>query len=175
MTTTLSNPHELVPAHTVTVVSDGHDYLAECCCGWASDWHLSPALADAAGADHVGDELGPPDEMDRLMSGLLDLQDDIAAVVIWLAENWSTDLPPLGWYGSGGGDWHPDQPALKVLAYCFASELSGAAAVLDAVPVDDPPNGAGRARYRRATREFGRVQIEVYTTLSEALAAETAP
>jgi hypothetical protein len=123
MTTTLSNPHELVPAHTVTVVSDGHDYLAECCCGWASDWHLSPALADAAGADHVGDELGPPDEMDRLMSGLLDLQDDIAAVVIWLAENWSTDLPPLGWYGSGGGDWHPDQPALKVLAYCFASDL----------------------------------------------------
>jgi hypothetical protein len=43
--------------------------------------------------------------------------------VIWLAENWSTDLPPLGWYGSGGGDWHPDQPALKVLAYCFASDL----------------------------------------------------
>ena len=38
-TTTMTVP---APAHGVAVVSDGFDYLAECSCGWASDWHATP-------------------------------------------------------------------------------------------------------------------------------------
>ena len=37
--------------------------------------------------------MGPGDGLDRLMSELLDLQDDLARAVMWLAEHWSADLP----------------------------------------------------------------------------------
>ena len=36
---------------------------------------------------------GRPPALDAAMSELLDLQDDLADVVVWLAENWSADLP----------------------------------------------------------------------------------
>jgi hypothetical protein len=161
------------PIHVVQVVSDGHEYLAECSCGWASEWHLTAVEADAAGIDHC-DGSALVDEMDVLMSGLLDLQDDIAAVVVWLAENWSVALPPLGW-SANGDDRHPGQAALRVHGYVSPTEFAAAAGVLGAVPVDSPPSESGAGRYRHATREFGRVQIEVFTSLADALAGEAAP
>jgi hypothetical protein len=92
------------PAHGFQIVGDGEEYLAECSCGWASGWACTPEEADRAGVEHRDGAVGPGDRMDLLMSGLLDLQDDIASVVIWLAENWSADLPPLGW-SACGSDW----------------------------------------------------------------------
>jgi hypothetical protein len=170
-TTTMTVP---APAHLVAVVSDGYECLAECGCGWASDRQPTPDAADTAGAEHCESAIGPPDEMDLLMSGLLDLQDDLAATVVWLAENWSAHLPSLGWYANGS-DHEPDRPALRVLGACNPVELAAAAAVLDSALTDDPPNDSGSARYRRATRDIGRVRIEVFTSLAAALAAETAP
>jgi hypothetical protein len=169
-TTTMTAPP---PAHLVAVVSDGYEYLAECSCGWASDWLVTPEAADTAGREHCDGAVGPPDEMDRLMSGLLDLQDDLAAVVVWLAENWSADLPALSWYGSGGR-YDADRPAVRVLGACEPDELAAAAAVLGGVRSDDPVNDRGATRYRRASRDIGRVRIEVLARLDRCEAAETA-
>jgi hypothetical protein len=168
--TTMTAP---APAHLVAVVSDGYEFLAECSCGWASDWANFPEAADAAGAEHRRDVVGPPDEMDRLMTGLLDLQDDLAAVVVWLAENWSADLPPLGWYANGG-DRDTARPALRVIGACDPDELAPAAVVLDSALADDPPGGAGVTRYRRAVRDIGRVRIEVFTPVDRCEPAEAA-
>jgi hypothetical protein len=170
--TTITTTTTFVPAHLVAVVSDGFEYLAECSCGWAGDWQATPEAADAAGAEHTDMAVGPPDEMDRLMSGLLDLQDDIASVVTWLAENWSAHLPPLGWTASGSDHQH-ERPAIRVLGYCEPSELAAAAAALAAEPSDDPPNDRGHTLYRRVVRDFGRVRIDIFTSLTDALAAET--
>jgi hypothetical protein len=170
-TTTMTVP---APAHLVAVVSDGYEYLAECACGWASDWQPTPDTADTAGAEHCEGAIGPPDEMDRLMSALLDIQDDLAATVVWLAENWSAQLPSLGWY-SYGSELEPDHPALRVLGACDSDELSAVAAVLGSALTDDPPNDSGAARYRRAIRDIGRVRIEVFTCLYRCEPPETAP
>ena len=170
-TTTMRAP---VPAHLVTVVSDGFEYLAECSCGWVSDWHDTPDAADTAGDEHSDGAVGPPDEMDRLMSGMLDLQDDIAAVVVWLAENWSAHLPQLGWYANGSGD-DPGHPALRVIAACDPDELADAATVLGAVPTDEPVDDAGGTRYRRAVRDIGRVRVEVFSRLDRCEGTEPAP
>ena len=163
-----------VPAHLIRIESDGFEYVAECSCGWASDWHATPDQADMAGAEHRDGAARAPDAMDALMSGLLDLQDDIAAVVMWLAENWSTSLPPLGW-SAAGADPNHDRPALRVLGYGDPTQLAAAAVALGATPADDPPNDAGRTRYRHVLRDFGRVQIDVFTSLPDALARETVP
>ncbi len=52
------------------------------------------------------------------MSGLLDLQDDLADAVMWLAENWSADLPVpcYGWADSGDGDRRPGCGAARPTA-----------------------------------------------------------
>jgi hypothetical protein len=160
------------PVHPVAVVSDGFEFSAECACGWASDWHDSPEAADSAGAEHRDDAVGPPDAMEVLMSGLLDLQDDLAATVVWLAENWSAHLPPLGWYANGA-DRDTSRPAVQVLGACEPGELAAAATVLGSVPVDDPPTQRG-VRYRRAVRDIGRVRIEVIASLDRGERAETA-
>jgi hypothetical protein len=152
-TTTTTIAARPVPAHLVAVVSDGFKFLAECSCGWASDWHANARGVDAAGVEHREVAVGPPDAMDRLMTGLLDLQDDLAATVVWLAENWSADLPSLGWYANGSDD--RDRPALWVIGACGPDELVSAAAVLGSSLCDDPPNGEGRTRYRRAARVIG--------------------
>jgi hypothetical protein len=170
MTTIAARP---VPAHLVAVVSDGYEFLAECSCGWASDWHANAESADAAGVEHREVAVGPPDAMDRLMTGLLDLQDDLAAVVVWLAEHWSADLPPLGWYANGS-DRDLDRPVLWVIGACDPDELAPAAVVLDAVLADDPPGGNGAIRYRRAVRDIGRVRIEVFTPVHRCEPVEAA-
>jgi hypothetical protein len=157
-TSTMTVP---IPAHAVAVVSDGFEYLAECACGWAGDWQASPQEADAEGSEHSDAAIGPPDEMDLLVSALLDLQEDLAATVVWLAENWSAYLPALGWYANGDGR-DSSRPALRVIGACDPDELPAAAEVLGARPADDPPSDVGVTRYRRAVRDIGRVRIEVF-------------
>jgi hypothetical protein len=169
--TTMTAP---APTHLVTVVSDGFEYLAECACGWASDWQPTPDAADTAGAEHCDGAVGPPDDMDRLMGALLDLQEDLAATVMWLAENWSAHLPSLGWYANGS-DHEPDRPALRVLGACDPDDLAAVAVVLGSAPADDPCNSGGSRRYRRAVRDIGRVRIEVFVSLDRCERAETAP
>ncbi len=59
---------------------DGLGYRAECSCGWASDWHDRPdGRRRRPGSSTPRGAVGPPDGLDRLMSELLDLQDDLAA------------------------------------------------------------------------------------------------
>ena len=65
----------------------------ECWCGWASTWCDAYATADEVAQDHREIAAGPATDLDATLSGLLDLQDDLADTVIWLAENWSSDLP----------------------------------------------------------------------------------
>ena len=152
------------PTHLVQVVGDGDEYRAECGCGWASEWCFTAAEADGEATWHRDDTVRAADAMDGLMSDLLDIQDSLAAVVVWLAENWSTSLPELGWSATGD-DHHPDRPALRVLGYASPAELVAASLVLDAPVVDDPPAAEGRARYRHVTRDFGRVRIDIFTAL----------
>ena len=163
--------------HPVHVLCDdrtgGLGHRAQCGCGWAGSWHTDHADAEVDALDHREVAVGPPDEMDRLMSGLLDFQDDLAAVVVWLAENWSAHLPSLGWYANGD-DRDGDRPALRMTGYCSPDRLADAAAVLGAMPTDDPANHTGN-RYRRAVRDIGRVRIEVFTALHRCEGTETAP
>jgi hypothetical protein len=172
MTDTTTNPFDL--AHLVVLHGDDRcGYQPVCSCGWLGTWNDYVTAADAGG-EHRDGAVGPPDEMDRLMRGLLDLQDDLAAVVVWLAENWTADLPRLGWSASGDDRQH-DRPAVRVLGYCEPSELAAAAAALGAAATDDPLNDRGHTRYRRAVRDFGRVRIDIFTALADAVAAEATP
>jgi hypothetical protein len=162
--TTLTAP---VPAHLVVVASDGFEYLAECSCGWAGDWQAEPAAADLDGAEHRGHVIPASDPTDALLTRLLDLQDDLGAVVIWLAENWSTGLPVITHYGNGSDNG----TQVVLLAYCDTlDELEAVAGLMGVTPVDDPaPNRQGH-RYRRATLVFGQVRLLAYITLDRSLA-----
>ena len=167
--TTMAAP---APTHPITVICDDGEYRAECPCGWLSDWHFSPAEAEDEGARHRDDAARAADAMDLVINDLLDLQDDLAAVVVWLAENWSTGLPTLGW-SACGDDRHRDRPALRLLGYASPAEFTAAAVVLDTIPTDKPPDSGGH-RWRRAVRDFGRVQLDIFTDLPD-LDPETLP
>jgi hypothetical protein len=165
MTTVLS-PYDL--AHLVQVVHH-HDsgFRAECVCGWASEWAPDQTTAECAAVEHREVAVGPASGLDAALSDLLDLQDDLADVVMWLAENWSADLPtPYGHASThyrGAGD---ATPGVRLLVFCDGrAELDRIARLLDA-PVfpDDQANRLGH-RYERAIREFGRVQIDAYRSL----------
>jgi hypothetical protein len=157
--------------HPTQVVTDQRTYglghRAECGCGWASNWTDNPADAEAAAVDHREIAAGPGDGLDAVMSELLDLQDDLAAMVVWLAENWSADLPVPIVYACGGGiGFDPTQ--VKVAACCLdPAELTRIAHLLGVPPVDDKdPNSQGR-RYRNARRDFGRVTLHAFHRLPE--------
>src|SRR5688572_18356382 len=95
----MTRVHEMIELTHLVVVTYDDDgparlrFRAECSCGWSGPWHDDNALAEMDGEDHRGMALGPADGLDRLISGLLDLQDDLARAVMWLAEHWSADLP----------------------------------------------------------------------------------
>jgi hypothetical protein len=155
---------ELTHLLVVTYEDDpaGPRFRAECSCGWSGDWHDDHALAEADGDDHRGVVVGPADGLDRLMGELLDLQDDLAQAVMWLAENWSADLPTPHAYGNGA-----EPINVTLLAYCgSADELTRAAAVLGMPLVDDPAPNTQGVRYRRAVRRFGSVELHVYRALA---------
>jgi hypothetical protein len=160
--TTVLYPYEL--AHLVQVVHEERcGSRAECSCGWAGPWTDDQVAADYV-ADHREVAVGPRTGLDAALSGLLDLQDDLADAVMWLAENWSADLPtpratPDCHYRPNGDD----VPGVRMLVYCSArDELVRLAGLLD-IPlgVESEPNSTG-ARYERAIRRFGRVKLEVY-------------
>jgi hypothetical protein len=69
-------------------------YRAECLCGWASRWTTDLPAADGAAAAHrarVTEATG----IDETIVSLLDLQDDLADTIMWLAETWHRGLPAL--------------------------------------------------------------------------------
>ena len=158
-----------IPAHVVAVVSDGFEYLAECSCGWSGGWQPDPAAADLDGAEHREAAISAPDPTDAVLTSLLDLQDNLATVVIWLAENWSTGLPKITHYGKGCDNG----TEVVLLAYCGTpDELEAVAALMAVTPVDDPePNRQGD-RYRRATLVFGQVRLVAYIALDRSQAEE---
>jgi hypothetical protein len=145
-------------------------YRAECWCGWSSFWCEEHLTTDEAGVDHREVTAGPATALDATLSGLLDLQDDLADTVIWLAENWSSELPVPHAYARriDRDDGEPDA-GVRLLVYCATAEqLVELAALLGSPMVADPePDTEGRC-YERATRDFGRVQIEAYAELGEA-------
>jgi hypothetical protein len=167
MTTVLS-PIEF--DHLVQVVhhkSSGH--RAECWCGWASAWCGDYATADEAADHHRKVAAGPAAGLDATLAGLLDLQDDLADAVLWLADNWTSDLPvpevdPRGSYLENGAC----VPCLRLQVTCDTTEELAALADLLAAPVvlDAEPDPDGHS-YQRATRDFGRVHIEACTKVSQ--------
>jgi hypothetical protein len=161
--TTVVSPIEF--DHLVQVVRHkACGYRAECWCGWNSAWCDEYATADEAGEDHREVAAGPPDGLDAALSGLLDLQDDLADTVIWLAENWSTDLPtPVVCSHSHYRDGGEALAGVRLLVYCgTADELVRVAELLgEPVVADAEPNRFG-TRYQRALRRFGRVQLDAY-------------
>jgi hypothetical protein len=137
-------------------------YRAECSCGWAGDWHQDGALAEADGDDHREVVIGPGDKLDRLMGELLDLEDDLAQLVMWLAEYWSADLPVPHSRGVGS-----DVANVELWAYCVTDEdLTRAAAVLGVSLADNPAPDTRGNRYRRAERRFGRVRLMVFRRIA---------
>ena len=102
------------------------------------------------------------------MSGLLDLQDDLADTVMWLAENWSADLPtptcPQTQYREGG----ERLAGVRLLVYCDSTpalirvaELLGEPVVAAAEPDRYGTVAAGGApirsgRDRRLPRDRSR-------------------
>jgi len=110
------------------------------------DRDLATSVVDRAPAREA-------DAVDALLSGLFDIEDDIALAVMWLAENWSADLPAPRWYGRGrpdrGGEAH------AALVWCPPGELAGVAGLIDATPADDEIPHSDGHRDRRVRRSFG--------------------
>jgi hypothetical protein len=163
------------PAHVVQVVRDDRTYglgwRATCSCGWAGDWQDDPAMAAAAVEDHREIVVGPGDGLDWVMGELLDLQDDLAQVVMWLAEHWSAELP-VPTVHAYGGPTSKDPARIEVWAYCAeAADLARISRLVGVAPVDDEqPDRSGR-RYRNVQRRFGRVLLRAFHGLDTASGA----
>ena len=159
----LTHPTQVVTDHQV----DGLGHRAECFCGWASDWTDNPADAEAAAVDHREIAAGPGDGLDAVMSDLLDLQDDLAAMVVWLAENWSADLPvPIVYACDGGIGFDPTR--VKVAACCLdPADLTRISHLLGVPPVDEDRAASGETRYVAVRRAFGRVTLRAYGRVPE--------
>jgi hypothetical protein len=80
--------------HLVQVVAHSAcGYRAECLCGWASRWADQRPAAHVACRRHRELSDGPCTWLDAALASLLDLQDDLADAVFWLAESWRAELP----------------------------------------------------------------------------------
>jgi hypothetical protein len=162
MTTDTTAP---VPVHLVEVHNDDSAgdsrYSAVCSCGWTGVSHDEPVWAQIEGLAHR-DDVDDPDVMDRLMSDLLDIQENLATAVIWLAEHWAAHLPGLEWHG-GRGRAPRGGPAVELVAYCWPEVWAAAVEVLDGPVIEDPVPDGGLERYRRVCREWGRVRLELFT------------
>jgi hypothetical protein len=147
--------------HPVVVVTDDQGaYRSECGCGWTSAWYFGDDVtAEDAGADHIEIAVGPPDPMDQLMSGLLDLQADLAEVVIWLADHWSADLPVP--YPSCPSYGHEDTTVLDVHCSNLA-QLHQVAELLGEPVTRLAGFDQGDRAYWHAYRSFGRVTLDAW-------------
>ena len=165
--TTVLYPYEL--AHLVQVVFDDRaGYRAECSCGWDGPWTDELTAADSV-VDHREVAVGPPTGLDAAVSGLLDLQDDLADTVMWLAENWSADLPtPHATSTSRYRENGAAIPGVRLLVCCDSrDDLVRLAGLLDAPLVADPEPDSKGNRWEHATRHFGRVDIDAFRALDE--------
>jgi hypothetical protein len=143
--------------HEVQVFTDNARHRAECSCGWVSEWTHYDEEAEWAGDEHVEIAVGPPDALDEFMGELLDLCDDVSELVVWLAENWSADLPvPVIWRAVGS---HP----LDISVYCEgAAELARVADVLGVEVVQNPSYDDDDAVYHCVSRRFGQIAVEAW-------------
>jgi hypothetical protein len=141
----------------VQVYGDGGMHRAECSCGWASDWYADDVVAVVAGAEHSEIAVGRPEALDGFMGELLDIQDDLSELVVWLAEHWSADLPiPALWGLAGTGQ-------VEVSVYCDSrAELARVAERLGVEVVRDRRYDAEKETYWCARRRFGRVALEAW-------------
>jgi hypothetical protein len=101
----------------------------------------------------------PADDLDRLLGHLLDLQHDLADVVVWLAETWPDDLPAPSLTHQV-----TDEPRYGHRLWVYfgqANELYRAAATLD-VPIEVAQHCPDGDWYARAVRSFGRVEVEAF-------------
>jgi hypothetical protein len=160
--TTVLTPYDL--GHLVQVVTDRHaGCRAECSCGWASPWTDDHSAAGALAAEHSEVAVGPPTGLDAAIGGLLDLQDDLADAVMWLAENWSATLPTpstMCWTDHTGHG--PAVPVLELLVQCESDQLTWVAGLLGAPVVRDAAADSFGHRYERAVRRFGRVHLTAF-------------
>jgi hypothetical protein len=148
-------------AHLVQVVAQTKSGLrAECRCGWVSRWYDDYPEADAMARRHSEVAIGPPTGLEAVLGGLLDLQDDIADVVIWLAEYWTSDLP------SPRAVPHIEQrangelvPGLTLSMRCTSREMVSSVADMLGAEVAVERTASGR-RSERTSRRFGRVCID---------------
>lgn len=147
-----------VPDHSAQVVrvpiedADDRRYRAECLCGWTSDWLDDDADAEDARQDH---QEVTGNSLDRVLNELLDLQDDLARLVIWLADNWTGALPVP--YIEGRRPGHPARPLVEVVVGCNTFPLLALVASI----LNVAPERAGCATW--ATRTFGHAQIAAYS------------
>jgi hypothetical protein len=119
-----------------------------------SDWFADDVAAVLAGVEHPEIAVGPADGLDELLGGLLDLQDDLARVVVWMAENWSADLPVPSRLAAGPGP-------LDLHVQCRdVEELDRVADLLELH--GDPAEHSDDATGWGACRRFGTVLVEVW-------------
>ena len=127
--------------HLVQVVAHpACGYRAECLCGWASGWADQRPAAQAACRQHREVAAGPCTWLDAALTGLLDLQDDLADTVFWLAETWVAELPT---------------PQLCVRRVPLRVRCGTRADLARVAQLMDVPVRGGRAG-----RRFGRVRID---------------
>jgi hypothetical protein len=153
-------PVHLVEVHNDEPAEDGF-HFATCSCGWSGEPHDAAVWAQIEGLAHR-DDVDDPDVMDQLISALLDIQENLAAAVIWLAENWAAHLPELEWHG-GRGSGHRGGPAVELVACCWPEDWAEAVEVVGGPVIEDPPPDDDRQRYQRVRREWGRVRLELFT------------
>jgi hypothetical protein len=143
--------------HEVVVFSAGGEHRAECSCGWSGDWYVDDVVAVMAGVEHSEIAVGLPEALDGFIGELLDVQDDLSGLVMWLAEHWSADLPvPALWGLSGTGQ-------VEVSVHCESrAELARVATRLGATVGRDRRYDAEKEPYWCARRRFGRVAVEAW-------------
>jgi|RhiMetdeSRZDD1v2_1073273.scaffolds.fasta_scaffold19122_10 hypothetical protein len=145
--------------HEVQVFGDDERHRAECSCGWVSDWQIDDVAAVVAGVEHPEIAVGPADALDGFMGELLDLQDDVSELVIWLAENWSAALPVPELWGTSARHRRP----LDVTVRCASrAELAQVAAVMETPVQSDRFYDSDGCSYQCARRRFGRVVFEAW-------------
>jgi hypothetical protein len=151
--TTLS-PKKL-PHVVQTVVHRQLGYRAECWCGWAGRWTAEHAVADEETATHRAATMGS-EGLALTMCELMDLQDDVADMLMWLAENWASDLPVPQVRVRRDSDGRP-MPGVALAVRCEAEDDAAWIATLlpDAPPCVRVTVHDGRAGVQEAARGGG--------------------